>query len=33
MIIHELEAITFDELGQDALEAETISLPILSYSQ
>jgi len=32
MIIHELEAITFDELAQDALETEIVSLPIFNYS-
>ena len=31
-IVHELESITFDELAQDALEADTISLPIFNYS-
>jgi Rrf2 family protein len=31
-IIHELEAITFDELAQDALEADIVSLPIFNYS-
>ena len=30
-IIHELESITFDELAQDALEADIISLPIFNY--
>ena len=33
MIIHELESITFDELASDALEADTVSLPVLSYSE
>jgi Rrf2 family protein len=32
MIIHELEAITFDELARDALEANPVSLPIFNYS-
>jgi len=31
MIVHELEAVTFDELAEDALEANIVSLPIFSY--
>ncbi|HEY9153240.1 MAG TPA: Rrf2 family transcriptional regulator [Anaerolineales bacterium] len=32
-IVHELEAIAFDELAQDALETDMISLPIFTYSE
>ena len=32
MILHELEAITFDDLALDALETSTVSLPIFNYS-
>ena len=31
-ILQELESITFDELAQDALETEIVSLPIFDYS-
>ena len=32
MILHELESITFDELAQDTLEADIVSLPVFNYS-